>query len=51
MEADADLVNFKGQVGLAGEFDNLAVDEEIEKELQGLKTSLEKKGAEGRPAV
>lgn len=51
MEADADLVNFKGQVGLAGEFDNLAVDEEIEKELQGLKASLGKKDAEERPAV
>jgi phage shock protein A len=51
MEADADMVNFKGQVGLAGEFDNLAVDEEIEKELQGLKASLEKRGAEERPAV
>ncbi len=35
--------NFKGQVGLAGEFDNLAVDEEIERELQGLKACLEKK--------
>jgi phage shock protein A len=45
MEADADLVNFKGRAGLAGEFDNLAVDEEIEKELQGLKDSLEKKGS------
>jgi len=51
MEADADLVNFKGKVGLAGEFDNLAVDEEIERELQGLKASVEKKRAVGDPVV
>jgi phage shock protein A len=51
MEADANLVNFKGQVGLAGEFDNLAVDEEIEAELQGLKTSVEKKRAASGPVV
>jgi phage shock protein A len=51
MEADADLVNFKGKAGLAGEFDNLAVDEEIERELQGLKASVEKKRAAGGPVV
>jgi hypothetical protein len=51
MEADADLVNFKGKVGLAGEFDNLAVDEEIERELQGLKASVENKRAAGGPVV
>jgi phage shock protein A len=51
MEADADLVNFKGKPGLAGEFDNLEMDEEIEKELQGLKASLEKKDLADRPVV
>jgi len=51
MEADADLVNFKGQAGLAGAFDNLAMDEEIERDLAGLKASLEKKVAENGPAL
>jgi phage shock protein A len=51
MEADADLVNFKGQAGLAGAFDNLAMDEEIERDLEGLKASLEKKVAKNGPAL
>jgi phage shock protein A len=38
MEAEADLVNFGKQTDLEDEFENLAVDEEIEKELQALKT-------------
>jgi phage shock protein A len=38
MEAEADLVNFGKQSVLDAEFDSLAVDEEIEKELQALKT-------------
>ena len=43
MEAEADLVNFGRKPDLEVEFDNLLVDEEIEKELQGLKSSLTKK--------
>lgn len=38
MEAEADLVNFGKQSVLDAEFDTLGVDEEIEKELQALKT-------------
>ncbi len=38
MEAEADLVNFGKQSVLDAEFDTLDVDEEIEKELQALKT-------------
>jgi phage shock protein A len=38
MEAEADLVNFGKTTVLEAEFDNLAVDDEIEKELQALKT-------------
>ncbi|MCJ7595134.1 MAG: phage shock protein PspA [Desulfobacterales bacterium] len=40
MEAEADLVNFGRKPRLEVEFEELLVDEEIEKELQGLKTSL-----------
>ena len=39
MEAEADLVNFGKRTALEAEFDTLGVDEEIEKELQALKTS------------
>jgi len=38
MEAEADMVNFGKQSVLDAEFDKLDVDEEIEKELQALKT-------------
>ncbi len=38
MEAEADLVNFGNKSALDAEFDTLGVDEEIEKELQALKT-------------
>ena len=42
MEAEADLVNFGTKPGLPEEFDDLVVDEEIEKELQTMKSSLTK---------
>lgn len=48
MEAEADLVNFGRKPGLEGEFNHLLVDEEIEKELQILKSGLAKK-EEGTP--
>jgi len=38
MEAEADLVNFGKKTGLESELDTLSADEEIEKELQALKT-------------
>jgi phage shock protein A len=44
MEAEADLVNFGRKPDLEVEFDSLLVDEDIEKELQSLKSSLTKKG-------
>ena len=43
MEAEADLVNFGRKSDLEAEFDSLLVDEEIEKELKSLKSSLIKK--------
>jgi phage shock protein A len=43
MEAEADLVNFGGKPTLNAEFDNLVIDEDIEKELQSLKSSFVKK--------
>ena len=42
MEAEADMVNFGRRPSLEAEFDSLAVDEEIEKELKNLKSSLNK---------
>jgi phage shock protein A len=42
MEAEADLVNFGKKPTLEGELDSLLVDEEIEKELKTLKSSLVK---------
>jgi phage shock protein A len=42
MEAEADLVNFGKKTALEAEFDILGVDEEIEKELQALKTPASK---------
>ena len=43
MEAEADLVNFGRKPTLEGELDTIALDDEIEKELQNLKSSLAKK--------
>ncbi|QTA92644.1 phage shock protein PspA [Desulfonema magnum] len=43
MEAEADLVNFGRKSTLEEEFDKLGLDDEIEKELQALKSPLEKK--------
>ena len=43
MEAEADLVNFGKKTALEAEFDELGVDEEIEKELQALKTPVSQK--------
>jgi phage shock protein A len=42
MESEADMVNFGRKPLLETELEGLAVDEEIEKELQGLKSSLAK---------
>jgi len=42
MEAEADMVNFGKKPSLEAEFDSLVVDEEIEKELKTLKSSLTK---------
>jgi phage shock protein A len=42
MEAEADLVNFGRKPTLEEDLDTLVVDEEIEKELQTLKSSLAK---------
>jgi phage shock protein A len=39
MESEADLVNFAKKSSLEEEFDRLSVDEEIEEELQALKTT------------
>jgi phage shock protein A len=42
MEAEADLVNFGKESSLQTELENLAIDEEIEKELQALKSPTKK---------
>ena len=42
MEAEADLVNISKKPNLEAEFDNLEVDDDIEKELRNLKSSLSK---------
>jgi len=44
MEAEADLVNFARKPALEAKFEELLVDDEIEKELQTLKSSLRKEG-------
>jgi phage shock protein A len=44
MEAEADLVNFGRKPTLESKFEELMVDDEIEKELQTLKSSLRKEG-------
>jgi phage shock protein A len=46
MEAEADMVNFGKKPSLEAEFDSLVVDEDIEKELKTLKSTLTK-GSEG----
>jgi len=43
MEAEADLVNFAKKSSLEEELDRLSVDEEIEKELQALKSPVSQK--------
>jgi len=48
MEAEADLVNFGRKPTLEGELDSLVLDDEVEKELQSLKSSLTKKGKNTR---
>jgi len=52
MEAEADLVNFGKKPGLEEKFDRLTIDDEIEKELQALKSPLvqkeEKSAADGK---
>jgi phage shock protein A len=45
MEAEAELVNFGRKPNLEAKFDELLVDDDIEKELQTLKSSLRKEGA------
>ena len=45
MEAEAELVNFGRKPNLEAKFEELLVDDEIEKELQTLKSSLRKEGA------
>jgi phage shock protein A len=44
MEAEAELVNFGRKPALETKFEELLVDDEIEKELQTLKSSLRKEG-------
>ena len=46
MEAEADMVNFGRKPSFEAEFDSMAVDEDIEKELKALKSSSAK-GSEG----
>jgi len=50
MEADADLINFGAKPGLKEELEHLSADEDIEQELQKLKSSLAKK-EEGTTSV
>jgi phage shock protein A len=50
MEAEADLVNFGRKPTLEGELDSLLVDDDIEKELQRIKSSFSKKD-EASPLV
>jgi phage shock protein A len=48
MEAEADLVNFGRKPTLEGELDTLVLDDQIEKELENLKSSLTRKGKDTR---
>jgi phage shock protein A len=50
MEAEADLVNFGKKPTIEGEFDMISVDEDIEKELKNLKSSLAGKDGKEPPA-
>ena len=50
MEAEADLVNFGKRPGLEEEIADLVIDDDIEKELQRLKSSI-KKGDENQSAL
>lgn len=50
MEAEAELVNFRKKPPVEEEFERLLVDEDIEKELQTLKTSLGNRAQGERPA-
>jgi phage shock protein A len=50
MEAEADLVNFGRKPRLEAEFDELMMDEEIEKELHHLKSTI-KKDDQGVPVA
>jgi phage shock protein A len=49
MEAEADLVNYGKKTSLEEELERLSVDEEIEKELQALKSTPAKKEETSRP--
>jgi len=49
MEAEADMVNFGRKQTLEGELDNLLVDEDIERELQGIKASVSGKDEASSP--
>ena len=49
MEAEADLVNYGRKPGLESEFDDLVVDEEIERELANLKSSVVKEDDKTTP--
>ena len=46
MEAEADIINFGRKQTLAGELDSLLVDDDIEKELQRIKSSFSNKDEE-----
>ena len=49
MEAEADLVNYGRKPGLESEFEDLVVDEEIERELANLKSSVVKEDDKSTP--
>ena len=51
MEAEADLVNFGKKPTIEGEFDMISVDEDIEKELKNLKSSLAGRDGKGTPSA
>jgi len=50
MEAEADMVNFGRRQTLQGELDSLLVDEDIERELEGIKASFTEQGEAASPA-
>jgi len=49
MEAEADLVNYGRKLPLEEEMDNLVFDDEIEEDLQTLKSSIAKKDEKTTP--